>query len=355
MKLVMTLVVRDEADILDAQLAFHLNTGVDFVLAIDYRSQGETTAILQAYERGGHLRLLSEPGEQLWHAEWMTRLARLAATEHAADWVFCSDADEFWLSPYGSLKELLAAVPRRYGLVRGVWRHFAPRPDDGGFFAERMTVRTLPVDRPGSPFPPQVKVAHRAHPSATIHGGNHDADVPGLVPLRGWYPIEVLHFPIRNPEQCARKYRSWSQATDLDPAAPSRPIVERGVTGADALFEPVAVDGDALARGIADGSLAVDTRVRDALRLWRRTDGVRPGFLLGEQAPRLPAPVLAPGDEAAALARDVAMLADRDASGKVSLRVDALEQRVGFLERSLSRRAWARLTGRRGERRILVH
>ena len=36
------------------------------------------------------------------------------------------------------------ACRRRYGLIRGHWRTFPPRPDDGRFFAERMTVRLAP-------------------------------------------------------------------------------------------------------------------------------------------------------------------------------------------------------------------
>ncbi len=42
MKLVMTLRARDEADVVDAQIAFHLNAGVDFVVATEHRSQDGT-------------------------------------------------------------------------------------------------------------------------------------------------------------------------------------------------------------------------------------------------------------------------------------------------------------------------
>jgi hypothetical protein len=42
----MTLLVRDEADVLDAQIASHLDVGVDFVLAIHHESQGGTSDVL---------------------------------------------------------------------------------------------------------------------------------------------------------------------------------------------------------------------------------------------------------------------------------------------------------------------
>ena len=53
MKLVMTLLVRDEADIVDAQIAYHLHAGVDFVVATDNRSVDATTEILERYARDG--------------------------------------------------------------------------------------------------------------------------------------------------------------------------------------------------------------------------------------------------------------------------------------------------------------
>ncbi len=97
MTLVMTLLARDEIDVVDAWLAFHLNAGVDLVIATDNLSQDGTTEVLEEYARSGHVHLIREPGEDLRQDEWVTRMARLAATQYSADWVINSDADEFWL------------------------------------------------------------------------------------------------------------------------------------------------------------------------------------------------------------------------------------------------------------------
>ena len=142
MKLVMTLLARDEADVVRANIDFHLGAGVDFVIATDNRSQDGTTAILEEYERRGQLHLIREDGEYLRQADWVTRMARIAATEHGADWVIHGDADEFWWPRGESLKDVLASIPTRYGVVRALLRHFVPRPDGDDDFAERMTVRT---------------------------------------------------------------------------------------------------------------------------------------------------------------------------------------------------------------------
>ena len=176
MKVVLTMVVRDEEDILDAQLTFHLNAGVDFILVTDHRSVDGTRDILEGHVRDGHMRVIREDGENTRQGEWMTRMARLAATEHGADWVLNSDADEFWWPHGGSLRDALALIPRRYGIVQAVSRYFVPRPYDGRPFAERMTVRLAPgapINDPATPFRPVAKVAHRAHPGAVVQDGNH--------------------------------------------------------------------------------------------------------------------------------------------------------------------------------------
>src|SRR6266545_616413 len=57
------MVVRDEADLLDAQLAYHLNAGVDFVIVTEHGSQEGTAEILESYAREGYLLRLPEQGE----------------------------------------------------------------------------------------------------------------------------------------------------------------------------------------------------------------------------------------------------------------------------------------------------
>lgn len=107
----MTLLVRDEEDIVRANLDFHLDHGVDFVIATDNRSEDGTVAILEEYERRGVLRLLHEPDDDYAQGRWVTRMARLAAVEHGADWVINNDADEFWLPLEGDLHEVLRSAP----------------------------------------------------------------------------------------------------------------------------------------------------------------------------------------------------------------------------------------------------
>src|SRR5437763_7219467 len=117
MRLVMTLLVRDEADIVDDHLAFHLAAGIDFVIAADNGSTDGTTDVLEQYAGDGHVHRIDLP-DPFSQIEVVTQMARLAATRFGADWVINSDADEFCWPRGGTLKDVLRAVPRQFGSVR---------------------------------------------------------------------------------------------------------------------------------------------------------------------------------------------------------------------------------------------
>jgi glycosyl transferase family 2 len=268
MTIVMTLLVRDEADIIDEQIAFHLSAGVDFILATDHRSSDGTTEILETYRRDGHLRLIRREDERIRQSEWMTRMARLAATEHGADWVINSDADEFWWPVDGTLHDVLGAVPNDYGAILAYSHSFVPRARVG-WFAEQMTVRLAsiaPINDPATPFRPVAKVAHRGDAAVVVEQGNHAVAAPHLRTLRGWCPIDLMHFPIRSPEQIARKHHNTVEAWRVNLRGDlARARFVPSDRGGEAFYARVALDDREVERGLADGFLVEDVRLRDAL------------------------------------------------------------------------------------------
>jgi len=270
----MTLLARDEADIVDTHLAYHLDAGVDFVIATDHRSQDGTSDILRSYERAGMLHRIYEGGEFTQQGAWQTRMARLAATEYGADWVINSDADEFWWPRGRSLKVALDSVPAGYETAPALVRNFLPRRDEAGAVTERMTLRLAapaPINDPATPFRPVVKIAHRGRPEVVVgEGGSHRVSgLPGPA-FRAWYPLEVLHLPLRSAEQCARKYRKtwsgWAENLRGD-LARARQAADEGPQ--NPIWDRVALDGSDIERGLESGSLVSDVRLRDVVRTLR--------------------------------------------------------------------------------------
>ena len=341
----MTLVVRDERDIIEQHLAFHRAAGVDAMIVTDHASTDGTEEVLARHEHAGFLTVLRESAGPFRQREWVTRMARLAATEHGADWVINGDADEFWWPHGGSLKAVLAAVPRRYGTVQSLVRHFAPSADDGRPFQERMAYRlrpTAPINDPASPWRPYRKVVHRASADVELVEGGHAVRSDELQPLRGWYPIECLHFPLRSPAQVERKGQAWGAAVEKFYA--STEVARSAGTAyhalqhdaavrgeADAYYASLALDPGDVEGGIAAGLLEEDFRVRDALR--ELAGGTEAGALTFRRPTTL---------ETASFAIDAAVLGEADVI-RTQRWLDDLERRVGGLERTAPVRVERRL------------
>ena len=266
--LVQTLVVRDEVDIVGVQIDYHLNAGVDFVIATDHESRDGTTEILEGYVRSGHLRRIPVEGE-MRDGPWRTSMARLAATDHGADWVINTDADEFWMSRQGSLGDVFAAVPEPYRRrVRARAGTSSPAPTMDDFFAERMTARVsapVAINDPTSPYRPHLKAAHRADPAIGVGFGAHTVRTERWATLQDWHPFDVLHFPFRSAEQWERKGvrrargdKPLGQYVSAMQASESGRALDR--------YRSLLVDDEALERGLALGSLVRDTRLRDVIR-----------------------------------------------------------------------------------------
>ena len=316
MRIAMTLVVRDEADIVGTWLDYHLARGVDVVIVTDHRSVDGTSDILREHAPDGRVVLLREDGDVLRQAEWVTRMSRLAATHHGADWVIPSDADEFWWPRGGSFSEALEAVPTRFGVVRGLMRQFVLRVGTELFF-ERMTVRARPTADLSSPYHAQVKIAHRGVGDAVVGVGNHDVEGSGLHLVREWFPFEVLHFPIRSAQQLEDKFLRRATSPDGQHIVRALDLLARGEH--ETLLAEAIVDDETLATGLGEGTLVRDVRLRDALR----------GLASDGRLPADPEPTV--GDDAD-LAEDAHVALEHDSAVVAERRCADLERAVALLE-----------------------
>ena len=216
MMLVLTLLCRDEADILDSMLRFHLAQGVDRIIATDNGSVDGSLEILQRYEKRGQLTLLQEPKHTHDQAVWVTRMARMAA-EMGADWVINSDADEFWWPQQGNLHSALAKLPKSVEGVLVDRTNFLPPPrdvEDNRPFYQRQTLRErVSHNSLGDPLP--AKLIHRGDPEIAVTDGNHNAVCNGqtIATIRDAC-IEILHVPIRSYSQLESKIRQGADALE---------------------------------------------------------------------------------------------------------------------------------------------
>lgn len=305
MNIVMTLLVADGREALDAHLAFHLNAGVDFVLVTELESRDDIDAILEPYAREGYLRRFP-PGDDVENR--LTELARVAVVEHAADWVIPSSTSEFWWPRGESLKDVLAVIPLRYAVVQALVRSFAGQRAEG-FFADGMTLRrSLLSDGAAREEEPQrmLRPIYRAEQNLVVDP--EDWTLGGRrVPLRAWYPIEVFQFP-----------------------AP------RSDVGAARLDDQV-----------SRGELVVDTRLRDALRDLRENGDGR--FAPPNRShPRIVFPVPSVVDDAS-YAIECAAVGEVDLV-RLDAQIRELELRIAALEARFwprVRRALRRLARRR--------
>ncbi len=275
MKLVMTLVVRDEADILRENIEFHLALGVDEFLVMDNLSVDWTPDIVREYERAGVARLCHQPVDDYSQGRWVTGLAARAVNELRADWVINSDADEFWWTPGGSLKDALAQADPQIVAVSAERTNFVPRPESDAPFWRRMNVRhSVSFNLLGQPIPP--KVAHRGRGDITVADGNHSVRVAGASTLAAPSSVTILHFPLRTREQFRNKIvlggAALARNTEVDGGVGStwRQMYDRHLLGElDAVYDAECRSEAELARGLACGELVRDTRLIETLERTR--------------------------------------------------------------------------------------
>ncbi|MBC7594091.1 MAG: glycosyltransferase family 2 protein [Kineosporiaceae bacterium] len=224
----MTLMVRDEADVIASQIEHHIAQGIDLFIVTDNGSVDGTTEILQGYETTGILVLHHDPVHQKQQGETVTKMAREAYSKCGADWVLNADADEFWVASNGSLtvREALSGTSKSLvcfpvpvvdmigdpalvgsGLGRLVYRDLR----------SVSKLRDIGLHAHATPDTP-----HIGSPDVVVAQGNHFVNLTSTGAPPSHLALEVLHFPWRSWEQFRRKVdnagRAYENQTGLTPS-----------------------------------------------------------------------------------------------------------------------------------------
>jgi glycosyltransferase involved in cell wall biosynthesis len=221
-RLVVTLLVRDEADVMAATLEFYLAQSPSRIIVTDNSSTDGTADILERYAESGHIDLIFEPNLQYRQSEWVTRMARSALHDHGADWVINADVDEFWMPVDRSrgLIEELSEVPEQFDMIQVVrddLRALRSSSEERPWLRRLVWRDTCTVASNGNPL--GLKAAHRAGPDVVVALGNHDVTGLALHSILPSRPLEILHVPLRSWQQFARKIENGGSSYEFNPEA----------------------------------------------------------------------------------------------------------------------------------------
>lgn len=206
-RLVMTLLVKNEEDMLERNLCFHKRMGVDAFIVTDNNSTDRTPEVIEKYRKKGWIvEVVRETAADYEQKAWVDRMVWLAKTCHGADWVVNADADELWYAPSGSLKTELGAT-RANVLLCGM-RSMYPE-EDKPFWLWDKAVKPVPEPERYdlsvySLFERQNhKVIHRTAGYLQISMGNHKVK---MLPYRAEESsVRVYHYNIRGRRQFMEK------------------------------------------------------------------------------------------------------------------------------------------------------
>ena len=205
--IVLTLMVRDEIDIVNSMLNHHVQQGVDAFIITDNGSVDGTWDVLQEFARHHQVDLRQDPVHLKQQSTTVTTMARDAYARMGADWVINADADEFWkpLDPTKTLAEVVARYSQDMGAFTVNVVNLTGEPARAGSSFKRLAYRDLRTPEQlasvGLRAQPTHNCLHVGSADVQVVQGNHSTSIPWGPRPEPALDIEALHVP----------WRSWGQ------------------------------------------------------------------------------------------------------------------------------------------------
>jgi len=233
-KLIMTLLVKNEEHIIEENLIFHHAQGIDGFIVTDNNSTDGTKKILEKYQQKGWiLEIIDEPSTKYDQCDWVNRMIKLATDKYQADWVINCDADEFWQPVKGlSIKNII----KKY-LIRGKNVLMVPcnnmvPPADGEPFWKSKYMVSKGLHNPSKyalseyslyDYPVRVKVIHPTENFISITQGNHNVYLKRKKAVKVENDIQIYHFNVQSYKLFEQKVvqggKAYEKIKDLSKGA----------------------------------------------------------------------------------------------------------------------------------------
>ena len=110
--LTMTILVKNEMDIIEKNIRYHAKKGVESFVVMDNNSTDGTREVLENLKKEFEITIIDEKGTYS-QAKWMTRLTHIARKKYNPSWLIPNDADEFWWSE-DTLKKALKKAKKPF-------------------------------------------------------------------------------------------------------------------------------------------------------------------------------------------------------------------------------------------------
>ena len=230
-KLIMTLVVKNEENIIEQNIRFHHAMGVDGFIVTTHNCTDHTVSILNKLKKEGFvIETIKKTTPDHKHKIWVNEMVHFAKNKMGADWVINADADEFYYSQSLDLKKSI--INEMSGKTNVLWvDSLFLFPDDRPDFlncpyfvvnpftkfkAEELKIDVDPLFEDFIGSQGCTKVIHKTHGFKSVVDGNHDVYMRNRVKHQS-ADIRLYHFHIRNYYGWEEKVKRWQKSIFLLP------------------------------------------------------------------------------------------------------------------------------------------
>ncbi len=229
-KLIMTLLVKDEEDIIEKNIRFHHAMGCDgFILTLHNCTDKTNDIIKKLKEEGLVLEIIYKTDSCFMQREWVNEMVKIARKKYSATWVINADADEFYYSKSLDLKKSIIKDAGKFANVLKL-DSLMLLPDDRDDFLSCPYF----VTRPLHPFEEKElgitinkdytiidtglllcpKVIHQTKGNPLVSMGNHSVIINNPI-IVGACDIKLYHYHIRNYKKFIEKIMRYIDTAPL--------------------------------------------------------------------------------------------------------------------------------------------